>query len=333
MRAGNWVLTAVAATAAVAVIASLATEGPRDEVKLTTSRPAATIEPSTIPQASPSAGLSSLSGPAPAAAEPKPSLEKEFADSRDYLAFAQSTHAKAVAGDPVAQYYLAEALSFCASGYSTYFDRGNKRRTLDEALQWASTRLGGGASLDEVNDIYTRCQSLQDAGSQQFGQPAEWLAKSSDAGFPKAQAKSAGNLYSEAIRASLGAMSSGSARELRARADELVEQAISSKDPAVLWAVADMQAAITSDVSAAEKLQWVWRLAACQRGYDCSPTASWHEFMCRYDYLCRPGEDGVELIRRATQHEFSEVERQAREFNEKLDRGAVSELNLRSENK
>jgi hypothetical protein len=65
--------------------------------------------------------------------------------------------------------------------------------------------------------------------------------------------------------------------------------------------------------------QWVWRMAACQRGYDCSSNNEWLVWACRYDRNCQPYETMVDYIHRHRSEDFDEIEQKARDLNAKLD--------------
>ena len=255
-----------------------------------------------------------------------------FLQADDYYTFAKSVYAAATAGDRDAQYYLSEAISYCAAGYRMYFERGSRTRTLDEALQWASTRPA--TSIDEARLIHERCHRMKEEGGiEQFGTAREWLRRSADAGHPLGQVELAFQLFMDAEYATFGQDDSSQAANLRQTARALVEQAIRSKNPEVIWKIGDMQRAITGDSSTAEREQWVWRLAACQRGFDCSADAQWVKFMCRFDLNCQPYEDGVDLMKRMSGVDFLEIERRAKELYARIDAEAWEEIGFGSSGK
>ena len=128
----------------------------------------------------------------------EPSLRDRFVRASDYHEFARSVLDAARAGNSEAQFLLFQTLDFCEMGYRFYFDRRNRRRTLDEALQWASTRTPS-ADLEEVRDVYDKCHLLMEKEARNpFGAADDWLAAATEAGHPVAQAKSAGKLLLEA---------------------------------------------------------------------------------------------------------------------------------------
>jgi hypothetical protein len=258
----------------------------------------------------------------------KSSLVARLRAADDYFEFVESVIGDARRGDHGAQYYVFEALRFCDSGYRSYFKGRARNRTLDEALIWASTS-GPLLDAEEARDIHRKCHRLKEQGGSEFGTADTWLTAAADAGHPLAQAAKAFKLLAETTPASTAAPSND-ATVSADQAAELLRHALRSKDPSVLWTIGDLAKPLSGDAVTAERLQWVWRLAACQRGYDCSEAAGWYRFACRLDpqHLCQPGEDGLDYIRRATENEFIEIEREATEVNAKVDAGAWSELQL-----
>jgi hypothetical protein len=96
----------------------------------------------------------------------------------------------------------------------------------------------------------------------------------------------------------------------------------------VVWQLADLSKLFVGDAAQAAELDWVWRLAACQRGFDCSQTAEWYRVMCRSDPNCQPYETGVDFIRRLRADDFAEIERRAADLNAKIDAGRFDELGI-----
>jgi hypothetical protein len=253
-------------------------------------------------------------------------LEQRLKQADDYRSFIDEIHDDATKGDPEAQYYLYVALTTCADGYRFYFDHRGRRRTLDEAM----TRVAGqyGMSSDEVASIYRHCNRLMQEPDV-FGNPRTWLEKSARRAYPVAQTVLAGRLYFEAeFGQNTQAITAAKAEEMRVDAKRLVKSALLTKDPAVLWNVSDLQFILDEDMDKANDQQWVWRLAACERGYDCSGTAGWHEISCRFDTNCQDGESGIDLIRRATASQFDSLDRQAKELNSKIDANEWAEIGL-----
>lgn len=245
--------------------------------------------------------------------EPEPSLELRFHTSADLWQFAENIHPAAKAGDPAAQYYLSRALKYCEDNFRFYFIRGNRRRTLDEAMVWASTRTG--IDAEEAREVHARCSRLQET-SHPFGTAEAWLTASKEKGFSLAMIDAARQLAAEA-----GVSGATEHVAMRDEAKQLALRALESKDPRVVFGMGDLAALFVGDLKKASQLQWVWRLAACKRGYDCGQDADWIRLQCRFDHNCQPYESGVDFIRRANSEDFDEIERLANDLNARLDAG------------
>jgi hypothetical protein len=110
------------------------------------------------------------------------------------------------------------------------------------------------------------------------------------------------------------------AREKESR--RLASMAIRSRDPAVIWEIADSP--LSSNVDAdgePDGGELAWFLAACQRGVDCSAQSDAVRALCRYDQNCQPYESVADLFRRTRGDDFPEIEARARWINEKIDAG------------
>ena len=268
------------------------------------------------------------------------SYREKFAAATDYRAFVSSVLGAAQSGDKDAQYSLYEALFYCDDKFSYYFTRGKRHLTLDEALQWTSSRAP--AAMDDVRTAYSRCHELQESPLDGVGSASEWLKLATAAGNPLAQARTAEiDLMQSSLatyRAYQGETPKTNPDEQRRTAIDLVNQALKSKDPEVLWAIGDMSGLITGSTRNTDTDQWAWKLAACNRGFDCSETAPWRQASCHFDAgtTCISAESGVDMIRRFTGDSFTDVEKSAKEINSLLDTNAwdkLSEMLVGSANK
>jgi hypothetical protein len=266
----------------------------------------------------------------------EPTIQKKDFDAllrkaENYRAFALETLEKARGGNPDAQFALSEALFYCDDKFKYYFTRGKRRLTLDEALQSMSTRAP--VAMDDVRISYARCHDLQEQPVDGIGTSSDWLKAATAAGHPRAQARTAtfDLMKSElaSVQAYQGVKTGVNPDEQRSAAIDLLKQALKSKDPSVLWSVSDLRDIITGNASDAQTDQWVWRLAACKRGYDCSETSVWRQQFCGYDQgtQCFSGETGVDLIRRVTGVSYQEVERRADEIARQVGAGDWDSLN------
>jgi len=283
-----------------------------------------------------SAAASARVGGSPAQDLSDSALTKALAAATEHRAFARSLLEPAKAGHHGAQYFLFEALRFCDSGYRFYFDRPGKRRTLDEALQWASTRPA--LRIEDVYDVYARCRALKEEDASEFGTASAWLEKATAGGHAIARVTTGQQLLLKARLAAYAASSRtgtagdgdvGSSKPID-EALQLFRQALESKEPAVLWKFGESQGFFEDDPKQAMKAQFAWFLVACQRGYDCGESSSWYRSACHADgrHLCRPGEDVITFIKRETQNDFLEIEQLATQINVRLDNGSFEEFGL-----
>lgn len=256
--------------------------------------------------------------------------------SSNYLEFVDRALTAAREGDASAQFALYQALEYCEDGYRGYFDRPGKRRTLDEALHWASTRS---VNIDAVRDVHRRCEALMARGTGELGSSRSWLEKASEGGIPAAQTRKALDELRAAYLQTVPwpdrtALTAQEFDEKKAEARALVLQALAAGDPSATWDAADAIYYLTGSGSTADTEQWVWKMAACIQGHDCAPGADWVAAMCQYDPTpCSPGESGTELIRRAWvqasgQSDASDLDERAQQLADRLNSGEFSDAHL-----
>ena len=78
----------------------------------------------------------------------------------------------------------------------------------------------------------------------------------------------------------------------------------------------------------AKRREWSWMLAACLRTPNCEGFTEWKKKRCNWDEQCQPFETMRDIIRRDAGSDFGEVERRAREINEKIDAGTLEESDI-----
>jgi hypothetical protein len=243
----------------------------------------------------------------------KPDYRDQFKSSRDLWQFAETIYPAAMSGDPAAQYYLFWTLRYCFEFERFYFRRESGRKTLDEAMEWASTRPD--TSAEEVLEIHGRCQRFLETAPA-FGDREAWLRKSQDGGFELAI------LYAARRQAmAAGVQGRPGSDEPRKQARLLAIEALRSKDPEVIFGIGEVAHLISHDTESDPLQRWVWLLAACKRGHDCGSDAEWHRYYCHYDWNCQPSDTGADLVRRANPETFDEIDRLADALNAKLDAG------------
>ena len=248
--------------------------------------------------------------------------------AHDYYQFAAETIERAKQGDASAQYYLSSALTYCESLYDWYFivhlPEGKVRhRTLDEALQLTASRPV--FTPDDVGDIQQRCQKLRAIEPPPFGTSREWLDAAIGAGFPLAQASAALNLALQGHERG----NPEKAKEAQSAARQMALAALRTRDPRVMAQMGDVAANLAGDSPAeVRRALWTWPLAACLREANCESMSEWLRLFCNIETQCQPFETPIDIIRRQAGNDFDEVERRARELNQKIDAGSLDENDL-----
>lgn len=328
----------VAALAAVAVLAVVIRDRRAEPEPVAAAAPQSSAADSDRSSSRPVAKPTSTSQePVPSAAvNAAISWQDLLETSSNYLEFVDRALPAAREGDASAQFALYQALEYCEMGYRAFFDRPGKRRTLDEALSWASTRS---VNTDEVRDVHRRCGALMSRGTGEVGSAGSWLERASAAGLPAAQARKAlDDLRAVELQSAATADRTASTakefEEKRASARALLLGALATGDPSATWDAAETIYGVTGSGTTADTEQWVWKLAACMQGYDCAPGAAWVAAFCDYEpNPCPAGESAAEVIRRAWvqasgQSDTSDLDRRARELADLLNSGQFSEEDL-----
>jgi len=260
-----------------------------------------------------------------------PDVRAQFRASKDYWEFAERIHEAAKRGDGAAQYYLSVALNTCDFLYRYYFMEQRpatppRIRTLDEAQQLTATRQGSGYTPDDVRDIQSRCQRIMSTMPPPFGTAAGWMDAAMKSDYPLAQLNAASNKALQARNNPDPEKSRAGQSEARA----LAFDALRSKDSEVVWWMASTAAFLTGGDESSEvhKRQWTWRMAACLREANCDSMTEWKSLLCEVDSQCHRDDTVMDVMRRGVGNDFDEIERRARELNEKIDAGTVDESDI-----
>jgi hypothetical protein len=249
---------------------------------------------------------------------------RQFELSPDLATFADDMSKLSREGDDAGQFWLYRALRECGDHYDEVFDgdRAGARAglSLEEALakEQAAPRLGAA----EIVRLHGRCGPLRGIDWGAFGATDELLRDAARSGYPLAQAWLANRLLLE------HSPTTPEADPIRDQARALVLQALRSRDPDVLLMTADNSRLLSRTESARERHEWTWEVAACLRGADCSPAATWVRRLCAQDKRCQPHETGVDLIRRRVGAQMPEIEEAARAINAHVDAGEWDRLGL-----
>lgn len=257
-----------------------------------------------------------------------PDWHKRLQESDDYWAFAESAIGPAKKGDGDARYWLALALNECQYVYSMYFletEQGKppRYRTLDEARQRVAQNSFHKA--DDMDLLEKRCSRLGQATDAPFGDGNDWMEAALAVDNPLAQANAASD---KALSNSYNP-DPEKAREARAESRRLIVDALRTRDPEVMLLVSNAAENLAlKDGVEGKRCRLSWTLAACLRTPECEALALWKKFRCNWDAQCQPYETAQDIIRRDAGSDFDEVERRARELNEKIDAGTLDEADI-----
>ena len=268
--------------------------------------------------------------PIPPALEASPDIRARFRASNDYHEFAESILGAARQGDGAAQYYLGVALSTCDFLYRYYFMEQTpgaqpRIRTLDEAQQLTATTQGSAYTPEEVRQIQGCCERLMAVSPSPFGQAREWMEAATSSGYPLALAHAATNK-------AIGGRHDPSPEKARAAHSEarsLAVEALRTKDPEVVWQLASAAAFLAPEEPGEPlKRQSIWLMAASLRDPGGESMTEWRKLHCSAEAHCHPDDTVRELIRRGAGNDLDEVERRARELNEKIDAVTLDESDI-----
>ena len=261
-----------------------------------------------------------------------PDVRAQFWSSKDYWEFSERIHEAAKRGDGAAQYYLSVALNTCEYMYGYYFIEKRsgappRIRTLDEAQQLTATRQGSGYTPDDVHDVQMQCQRIMSTKPAPFGNAAEWMDAAMASGYPLAQANAA---FNKAFQAR-NSQDPETSRVVRSEAQALVVDALRTKDAEVVLALAYAAPFLSGEMPGeALKSQWTWVMAAYLRDPNSYSLVEWTKEICRHVSQCHPDDKIIDILRRSAGNDLEEIERRARELNEKIDAGTFDESDIQA---
>jgi hypothetical protein len=257
-----------------------------------------------------------------------------YAKSRDLWAFAHELLPAAGAGHADAQFYLSKAIDHCAHDNKMFFEHRGATLNLEDGLQFAAQRH---LSLDLAQRVYDRCHKFLEQDASELGSAADWLARSTDAGYSPAQATTAEQMLVQDLLKN-AANASGvpvpdqgaPAVENRMSPRELLQAALTSGDAEVLFEIGETHAMLNPTASAETEAteRYAWWLVACQRGLDCGANADWIMSTCSVDPQCASYTDPADYLRSLAGDQWSEVQQRAVEISQKLDGHQWSDLGL-----
>jgi hypothetical protein len=245
--------------------------------------------------------------------------QARWREATDYLEFSRGILGRAREGDADAQYHLYAALDYCRRSYREYFDRGQQRLSLDEAI-----RTGGDspAAIRDIRQAHSRCGDLMSLTTGEFGEAEQWLQRSARSGHPRAQVQLASRLITGSRMLS-PAQASRSLTEAR----QFVRESLASRDPAVIWAAATLPAISTDAASRDRAETMAWWQAACDQGLDCGPGSDPVRQLCREVPDCQPFESVNDILVRTARNPSAVTER-ARQISASIAAGDLGSLGL-----
>jgi len=242
-----------------------------------------------------------------------------FRDADDLLAFIASIRAAAET-DGAAQYYLYRAIRRCTREYILYFAHGDRERTLDQALVLAQENSG--LDPQTARDLFEQCKNIREQAPSTLTEGPQWLARAAESRYPLAFSAVAREKARELYQ------TSKSDRLVQAKAEvrELAIEALHSGQAEVIADLAEVVPRFADNPGAADDVNAVWIIAACQRGASCGNESEGFRFLCRMDAACQPYETVIDLLRRAKGTSYDELDARARDLGEKIDQGRFDEL-------
>jgi len=115
----------------------------------------------------------------------------------------------------------------------------------------------------------------------------------------------------------------------RSDARALAVEALQSKDPEVMVHLSSAAAFLAGNQPGEPlKRQWTWLMAAYLREPDGHSLDEWRKNHCAIEAQCHPDDTVKDLLRRGSGNDLDEIERRARELNEKIDAGTFGESDI-----
>jgi hypothetical protein len=264
---------------------------------------------------------------------PSGDYKKRLADAHDYWTFAHDVLPAAKAGNADAQYYLSKAMEYCADVNRFYFERRGQPVGLDQALQNAA-RLHQHSEFVQL--AYDRCHKFFNEDTSALGTAADWLASATRAGQPLAESATASKLVAQGLLdnfAKAGAVPTSIPEPAKLRADpqELLYEAVQSREPEVLYNIGQLYPPMNPNDPDSNVVRYAWILLACERGLDCTANADWVKDGClESDVACNSATSSSDYVRFLAGDQWPQVEQRARELGYQLDQGNWDKLGLGS---
>ena len=252
-----------------------------------------------------------------------------FNQAQDYLTFVRLAQTAAETGDADAQFYLSEALSFCAAAtadasYGIYFVNSGGRLVIGRAV----SQEGALRSEEVMSEIENHCGALHHAieNGERFGAANDWLSKAADNGSVPAQSTMALQALHD-----LSAVPVDSSFGLQLRtgddARSLLVDVAADADPVALWNLGAAQGQFEQSYEDRLVNQLALWLVSCRSGLDCGAGALWVQLACQA-VACPQNVSGLDLIASLSGDSREKVEKRAQVLGEALQTGTFAQVSF-----
>ena len=259
-----------------------------------------------------------------ASASTQPDYATRFRDEDDLLTFAMNLAPVARAGDAAAQFTLYRIGERCGEAFWRTFAfhdiKHDRQPTAEETIaQWESR----GFERAALERLFQQCEHYGRSDVRETLFQDDWIQQAADAQHPLAQAVLADRI-SQMIFPDLGAYVPD--RELSARASTLARAALRSKEPAVIYQLAQAASLFGRPLESSDEIRLVWIVAACLRGLDCDAGSEAYRRECPVRQSCGSNQTLLDAYRQQYRLSYERFERQARALNALIDAGRVDEV-------
>jgi hypothetical protein len=227
----------------------------------------------------------------------RPDWTKEYERTSNYFEFVSKAAKAALDGDSKAALYISKSLYICAPIQIQYAHSSDPQSDFD--AHWAARTHAPQWAVDKARKDFQDCIGFIN-GDAFAGLPARqggyssiryWIEKSAD--DPVAQALQAGAAVADTTYA---ASSESKAKSFDA-AQQSINSAVASKDPAALFQVGRL---LLDGRASDDPLQgFALSIAACNLGYDCSANNADLFRGCASQGTCQPGISYADIIKKA----------------------------------
>jgi hypothetical protein len=234
----------------------------------------------------------------------------------DYYQLVNSLMPEARAGSAAAQYEIARVMRYCEQEWHNivYSSATGAARTPEE-LRSLRTKLDA-RSKKRIDEANQRCASF--ANTDLATESARWLQQAVTAAYAPA-------VFMDAQLS----LTSSIIKNDQAGSDKARHQAVQaslSKDPEILFGMANFVAPKANEGASSDIKMSAWLLLACETGFNCNAGSDFIKSRCVNDPQCANDETVIEYIQRITGAKFVDVQQRAGEIRAAIDAGDTDAL-------